>query len=176
MVNAELIEKAHALLDCGLEEETLILWEILDHDIEYLEPNEDGEQPQLNIFLHHFKEVTDKFYWDWEVTVHYNDPEEGGSSFAMYPLTQQQVAELLDGLPNRDDGNHSSAIVDRFLPFVLVADHYLKLHSVPSEDGEPVDLTEELQLFIRTRQDIFSKSDFWNLKNFSNFCELSAEK
>ena len=89
-MNAELIEKANTLLDCGLEEEAFILWEIFERDIEYLEPNEDGDQPELHLLLHHFKEATDKFYWYWEATINYYDPEEGGSS-----LRQKVIHHLM---------------------------------------------------------------------------------
>ena len=174
MTNAELIEKAHSLLDCGIQEEAFILWEILERDIEYLEPNEDGDRPELHLLLHHFKEVTDEFYWDWEATINYYDPEEDGSSLAFYPLTHQQVAQLLDEIPNRDDSHYSTMMVDIFLPFIIVADSHLQNHSVPSEAEEPLNLTEYLKLFIQTHQDIFHKSEFWNLGNFSKFYNLST--
>lgn len=175
MTNAELIEKAHTLLDCGLEEEAFILWEILERDIEYLEPNEDGDQPELHLLLHHFKEITDELSWDWEATINYYDPEEGGSSLAFYPLTQQQVAQLFDRIPDRDDSNYSTMMVNIFLPFVVVADFHLQNHGVPDEDKEPVNLTEDLKVFIKTRQDLFYRDEFWNFENFLIFYDLSTE-
>ena len=174
MTNAKLIEKAHNLLDCGLEEEAFILWEILERDIEYLEPNEYGDQPELHLLLHHFKEVNDDSDWDWEATINYYDSEEGGSSLAFYPLTHQQVAQLLDKLPNRDNSNYSTMMVDRFLPFLVVADSHLQNHGIPPESEEPVNLTEDLKFFIQTRQDIFHKSGFWNWENFLMFYDLST--